>query len=311
VTRHQAPGTREVAKAYLDLTRAHFAIVWPVLALSGLALASTRYGGLSWILAGKVALAALFGFEAGMVLNDIVDRRLDTRDIDPRMTRYWRPFGTRPLAAGTIPLSHALALFALLVLATAAIILTLPWPHSAYVGAIMAASYGLEAFYQLKKRDQRFPVAQLAGRIDLALFPVAGYLALGSPDTTALLLFLVFYPWAEAHLGVNDLADLVNDRARGMKTVPVLYGIDRGVAWIAAFSIVHVAMAIFFLGTTGTLSPLVWAGFLAGFILLADANRRILKERTPEAALGVLPLFHASLLIDAVSLIFGSILLLS
>ncbi|MDD1667694.1 MAG: UbiA family prenyltransferase [Methanomicrobiales archaeon] len=301
----QAPGMREVVKAYLDLTRAHFAIVWPVLALSGLALASTRYGGLSWILAGKVALAALFGFEAGMVLNDIVDRRPDTRDIDPRMTRYWRPFGTRPLAAGTIPPSHALALFALLVLATGAIILTLPWPHSGYVGAIMAASYGLEAFYQLKKRDQRFPVAQLAGRIDLALFPVAGYLALGFPDITALLLFLVFYPWAEAHLGVNDLADVVNDRERGMKTIPVLFGTGGCIAWITLFSLVHVATSLLLLSSLGILAR---AGFLAGFLLLLLANLRITRHRTPEAALGALPLFHGSLFLYAAALILGSVL---
>jgi 4-hydroxybenzoate polyprenyltransferase len=300
-----APGMAEVARAYLDLTRAHFAIVWPVLALSGLALASTQYDGISWLLAGKVALAALFGFEAGMVLNDIVDRQLDTQDIDPRMTRYWRPFGTRPLAAGIIPPSHAIALFAILVIATAGVILTLPYPHSAYVGMIMAASYGLEVFYQLKKRDQRYPVAQLVGRVDLALFPVAGYLALGFPDTTALLLFLVFYPWAEAHLGVNDLADLVNDRVRGMKTIPVLYGIDTGVMWIAVFSLVHAATALLLLLSLGTLAR---AGFAAGFLLIALANLRIARKRTPEAALGVLPLFHASLLIDAVALILGSVL---
>jgi 4-hydroxybenzoate polyprenyltransferase len=299
-----ATGIAEIARAYLDLTRAHFAIVWPVLALSGLALASTRYGGFSWLLAGKVALAALFGFEAGMVLNDIVDRRLDTRDVENGMTRYWRPFGTRPLAAGVIPPSHAIALFAILVLATAGIILTLPWPHMAYVGVIMAASYGLEVFYQLKKRDQRFPVAQLLGRVDLALFPVAGYLALGSPDITAFLLFLVFYPWAEAHLGVNDLADLVNDRARGMKTVPVLYGVDTGVAWVSAFSLVHVGIALVILYTLGTLARI---GFLAGFVLIAVANARIRRTRTPETALGVLPLFHASLFLEAAALILGSV----
>ncbi len=298
----------EVAKAYLDLTRAHFAIVWPILALAGLALASTRYTGLTWLLAAKVALGALFGFEAGMVANDIVDRRPDTRDIDQRMTRYWRPFGTRPLAAGVIPVSHALALFILLVISTIAIILTLPWPHSAYVGAIMAASYGLEVFYQLAKRGQRFPVAQLAGRIDLALFPVAGFLALGFPDTTALLLFLAFYPWAEAHLGVNDLADVVNDRERGMKTIPILFGTEGCIRWISLFSLLHVAMALLLLFSLLPLGIISGAGFLSAFLLLLLANLRITGNRTPEAALGALPLFHGSLLIEAAALILGSVL---
>jgi len=300
-----APVSPGGLKAWLDLTRAHFAIVWPILFLAGLALASTRYPGLDWALAGKAALIGLLGFEAGMVLNDLVDRVPDARDIDPRMTRYWRPFGTRPLVAGTIRPSHATALFIFLVLAATALILTLPYPHSVYVFAIMAASYGLEAFYQLKKRDQRFPVAQLLGRVDLALFPVAGYLVLGSPDTTALLLLLTMYPWAEAHLGVNDLADVVNDRARGMKTIPVLHGIGGCVAWIGAFSLIHAALAIAFLLT---LDPLTRAGFAAGLLLLLLANLQIARKRTPEAALGALPLLHGSLFLYAAALILGSVL---
>jgi 4-hydroxybenzoate polyprenyltransferase len=292
-------------KAYLDLTRAHFAPVWPVLFVSGLALASTRYAGLSWILAGKAALIGLLGFEAGIVLNDIVDRQMDARDIDPRFTRYWRPFGTRPLPLGLIPPSHALTLFIVLVLAATALILTLTFPHSAYVGIIMAASYGLEVFYQLKKRDQAVPLAQLLGRVDLALFPVAGYFVIGSPDTTALLLFLAFYPWAEAHLGVNDLADLVNDRARGMKTIPVLFGMVGCVSWIATFSLVHAGTAMVLLSSLSTISR---AGFAAGFFLLLHANLQISRKRTPESALGVLPLFHGSLILYAGALILGSVL---
>jgi 4-hydroxybenzoate polyprenyltransferase len=299
------PGIAGIAKAYLDLTRAHFALVWPVLFLAGLTLSSTRYPGLTWALAGKAALLGLLGFEAGMVLNDIVDRKPDTRDVDPMFSRYWRPFGTRPLVAGTIPPSHAIALFIVLVLATTGIILTLPSPQSAYVGLIMAASYGFEVFYQLKKRDQRLPFAQLLGRVDLALFPVAGYLVLGSPDAIALLLFLMFYPWAEAHLGVNDLADLVNDRARGMQTIPVLFGIDGCIMWITLFVLVHAATALALLVSLGGITR---AGFAAGFLLLAVANLRIRKLRTPEAALGMLPLFHGSLILYAGALVLGSVL---
>ena len=301
----QTSGIASIARAYIDLTRAHFAIVWPVLFLSGLILASTHSPGLTWTLAGTATLIGLIGFEAGMVLNDIVDRRPDEKDIDPRFSQYWRPFGTRPLHAGLITPSHALALFVGLAIVTIVLILTLPFPHSAYVVTIMLVSYGLEVFYQLEKRDQHLPVAQLLGRVDLALFPVAGYLILGSPDITTLLIFLVFYPWAEAHLGVNDLADLVNDQARGMKTIPILFGIDGCVTWIALFSVVHFFTACILLPF---FRALTWAGFLTGFLLILLANHRILKERTPEAALGALPLFHASLLIYAVALISGSIL---
>jgi 4-hydroxybenzoate polyprenyltransferase len=168
----------------------------------------------------------------------------------------------------------------------------------------MVYSYGMETFYQLKKRRQRFPVAQLLGRTDLALFPVAGYLTLGSPDTMALLIFLFLYPWAEAHLGVNDLADLVNDRVRGMKTVPILLGLQGNIAWIAIFSLIHAGTAFDLLLDLG---PIAWAGCGAGLLLLLLTNLRIAKKRTPEAALGALPLFHASLLIYAGAVILDSV----
>ncbi|MDD1659036.1 MAG: UbiA family prenyltransferase [Methanomicrobiales archaeon] len=297
-------GPAGTLRAYLDLTRAHFAPVWPVVFLSGLALASTRYDGLTWVLAGKAAFIGLLGFEGGIVLNDYVDRKIDIRDIDPRLTRYWRPFGTRPLAGGLIQPGNALVLFAVLALSAGALIATLPFPHSLYVGAIMVYSYGMETFYQLKKRKQRFPVAQFLGRTDLALFPVAGYLTLGSPDIMALLIFLFLYPWAEAHLGVNDLADLVNDRVRGMKTVPILLGLRGTIAWIAIFSLIHAGTAFDLLWHLG---PIAWAGCGAGLLLILLANLRIAKERTPEAALRALPLFHASLLIYAGSLILDSV----
>ncbi|MDD1665101.1 MAG: UbiA family prenyltransferase [Methanomicrobiales archaeon] len=298
-------GQAGILRAYLDLTRAHFAPVWPILFLSGLVLASTRYDGLTWILAGKAALIGLLGFEGGIVLNDYIDRKIDVRDIDPRLTRYWRPFGTRPLAGGVIPPGNALALFAVLALSAGALIATLPFPHSLYVGLIMVYSYGMETFYQLMKRRQRLPVAQLLGRTDLALFPVAGYLALGHPDELALLIFLFLYPWAEAHLGVNDLADLVNDRVRGMKTVPVLLGVQGNIAWIAIFSLIHAGTAF---DLHISLGPIAWAGCGAGLLLLLFANLRIAKEGTPESALRSLPLFHASLLIYAVSLILDSVI---
>jgi 4-hydroxybenzoate polyprenyltransferase len=70
-------------KAYIDLTRAHFFFVWPILFLSGLALAYRDYGGFSWELTVTAALIGLFGFVAGLVLNDYVDRDLDKRTWKP------------------------------------------------------------------------------------------------------------------------------------------------------------------------------------------------------------------------------------
>lgn len=292
-------------KAYVDLTRAHFVLAWPLLFCSGLALAFAGYGGFSWSLTVRAALIGMLGFIAGMVLNDYVDRELDRKDVEfDRLTRYWRPFGLRPIPAGLVSPQRARGLFFALVLLTAALIATLPFPHSLYVLGLMILSYLLEYFYQVQKRDQGFPLSQLVGRLDFALFPIAGYLCWGHPDQLALLYFVAFYPWVIAHLGVNDLVDVHNDHARGMKTVTVLYGRAGTAAWILGFSILHMLLAVPFLRQVGAIAV---GGFLAGFLVLAAANGLIVKQKSPRAALIALPLFHLSLVIYCLSLILDTV----
>ena len=293
---------RGTLAALADLTRAHFFFIWPLLFCSGLALAFANYGGFSWELVGRAALIGLCGFEAGLVLNDYVDREYDRRDINGSLTRYWRPFGERPIPARRLSSRTAFALFLALAGAAAALAITLPAPHNLYVLGIMGYSYLVEYFYQTKKRHQTLPIAQVVGRTDFALFPVAGYLVHANPDVTALLIFLFFYPWALAHLAANDIIDVANDRARGMATIPVLYG-ERGAAfWVAGFSTVHAVTALA-LGIT--LGPVALAGFGVGLALLGAAAALILKE---EAAMRALPLIHASLLVYAATMIAATVL---
>jgi 4-hydroxybenzoate polyprenyltransferase len=143
-------------------------------------------------------------------------------------------------------------------------------------------------------------MAQLLGRTDFALFPVAGYLMVGEPGMTILLYFLFFYPFAEAHLGVNDLIDVENDKARGMRSVTVLYGVDGTARWVLLFTAVHFVTATIFAAYLGWY---VLIGFVIGFALLVIANRAIRKGMTPEATMKVLPFFHVTMLVYSLSLI--------
>jgi 4-hydroxybenzoate polyprenyltransferase len=289
-TGRRRAGARETLKAYLDLTRAHFAPCWPLLFCSGLLLAFQNYGGFSWSLTVRAALLGLLGLEAGMVLNDYIDRDLDKKDVEfDKLTRYWRPFRERPLPSGAIAPGQALRLFAGFVALCLILIVTLPYPNSLYLLILMPLSYALQYFYQVKKRDQRFPVAQLVGRIDVSLFPVAGYLVYGQPDKTVLFYSLFFYPWIMAHLGANDLVDIENDRARGLKSVAVLYGTSGAAYWILAFSSLHLLVTPLFLGELGTIARV---GIVAGLGLLGAANFFIVKDKSPVAGLRALPLFQ-------------------
>lgn len=301
-----SPWMNRTLRAYIDLLRLQFFFAWPLLFCSGFLLAASVYGGFSLPALVNVALIGFFGFEAGFILNDYVDRNYDKKDIEhDKLTKYWRIFGHRPVSEGLISPLNALGLFLLFALITVGLILALPYPNSLYVLAIMLVCYALETFYQVKKRNERTPVAQLAGRIDFALFPVAGYLCAGVPDTTALLYFLFFYPFAMAHLGANDLIDVHNDRARGMNTITTLYH-ERGTAyWILGFTVANVMMALLFMTQLGWIGR---TGILLGLLLLTTANVVILKYQTPDACLKVLPLFHITMLVYAGSIVIDSVL---
>ena len=292
---------KNTLKAYLDLTRLHFFFVWPTLFCAGLFLALQNYAGFSWVLVLQAGLIGLIGFEAGLVLNDIVDSDIDKKEQQSgKLTKYWRVFGKRPISEGLISRRNAIILFFLLVAVTTTLIFTLPDPNSFYVVGIMAVCYCLEVFYQIKKRNQTHPIAQLIGRIDFALFPVAGYLCIGSPDINVLLFALFFYPLAQAHLGVNDLIDVTNDEAKQMKTIPIMYGMKKTTYWILAFSITHFVTALIFLTTLRTVAI---AGFAFGFALLTIGNYIIQKGKTADAGMKALPLFHVTMLIYALSII--------
>lgn len=294
-------------RAYIDLTRLQFFFAWPLLFCSGYLLATTVYGNFAWFDLARVSLIGFFGFEAGLVLNDYIDRDYDKKDIESdKLTKYWRIFRTRPIPAGLISPNHALGLFIGLAAITTVLIVTLPYPHSLIVLLIMIYSYTIEIFYQIEKRQpQQFPFAQLIGRTDFALFPVAGYLCLGNPDLNAFLYFVFFYPFALAHLGVNDLIDVANDRARGLSTIPILYDMPRTTFWIFGFTIIHAMMAFLFMTRLGWIGR---AGIIIGLIILMAANGVILKNRTPEAALKMLPLFHVTMLLYAGSIALDTVL---
>jgi 4-hydroxybenzoate polyprenyltransferase len=294
-------------RAYIDLTRLQFFFAWPLLFCSGYLLATSVYGNFAWFDLGRVCLIGFFGFEAGLILNDYIDREYDKKDIESdKLTKYWRIYRTRPIAAGLISPNQALGLFLGFAAITTALVATLPYPHSLIVLLIMVYCYTIEIFYQIEKRQpQQFPFAQLIGRTDFALFPVAGYLCLGNPDLNAFLYFVFFYPFALAHLGVNDLVDVTNDRARGMSTIPILYDIPRTTCWIAGFTIIHAMMAILFMTRLGWIGR---AGLVTGLILLMAANGVIVKNRTPEAGLKVLPLFHVTMILYAGAIALDSVI---
>ena len=297
---------KEKLKAYIDLTRAHFAPVWPMLFVSGLMLAFRNGGFFSWELLILAIFIGLFGFEAGMVLNDIVDHNIDKKDTEDTLTNYWRPFKERPIPSGKVSLKEAILVFVVLVAITAILILFVPLPNMIYIYIIMVYAYSMEVFYQMVKRKQKFPIAQILGRTDLLLFPIAGYLLIGQFNITIVYYLLFMYPWALAHLGANDLVDLENDQVKELKTIAGLYGVKGNKIWVHAFSVVQlITSAIFVLLDLGGVAIY---GFAISWLLIIFANILIMRGKEPKDWLKALPMFHASLLVYILSIIIQSAL---
>jgi len=248
----------------------------------------------------------LFGFEAGMVLNDIIDHNIDKKDTEDTLTNYWRPFKERPIPSGKVSLREAILVFAILAAIAAILILFVPYPNMIYIYIIMVYAYSMEMFYQMVKRKQKFPIAQILGRTDLLLFPIAGYLLVGQFDITIVYYLLFMYPWALAHLGANDLVDIENDQAKELKTITGLYGIKGNKLWVHVFSAIQLTTsAIFVFFNLGGIAPY---GFALSWLLIIVANIKIMKGKEPKDWLKALPMFHASLLVYILSIIIQSAL---
>ena len=297
---------KEKIKAYIDLTRAHFAPVWPLLFVSGLMLAFRNGGYFSWELLILAVFIGLFGFEAGMVLNDIVDHNIDKKDTVDTLTNYWRPFKERPIPSRKVSFKEAILVFAVLVVITVILILFVPYPNLIYIYIIMAYAYSMEIFYQMVKRKQKFPIAQILGRTDLLLFPIAGYLLFGQFNITIVYYLLFLYPWALAHLGANDIVDIENDKAKDLKTIAGLYGVKGNKIWVHSFSAVHLITSVIFV--LFDLGIVAIYGFAVSWFLIIVANIIIMRGKETKTWLKSLPMFHGSLLIYILSIIIDSAL---
>ena len=89
-----------------------------------------------------------------------------------------------------------------------------------------------------------------------------------------------------------------------MKTVPLLFSMDGAAYWIGGFTAVHIVTAAIFMVKLGWIAR---SGIIAGLVLLLYANSVILKERTPDAALRVLPCFHAAMVLYASGIVLGAL----
>lgn len=147
---------------------------------------------------------------AGCAINDFADRKVDGQ---VERTK------NRPLASGLISAKEALAVFMVLVLASASLLLFLP--IEAFYWSFGALA--LAAVYPFMKRFTHLPQVVLGAAFSWAI-PMA-YVAQGhSPDLSCWLLYGANVLWTVAYDTQYAMTDRPDDLKIGVKSTAILFG---------------------------------------------------------------------------------------
>ncbi|NLA68617.1 MAG: 4-hydroxybenzoate octaprenyltransferase [Gammaproteobacteria bacterium] len=252
-TRPAAPARRERLAQYWKLMRADRPIGWLLL------LWPTWWG--LWLAAGGVPPPwILFVFTAGVwltraagcVINDYADRWLD-----PHVERTRE----RPLATGAVRGREALLLFAVLMLAAFALVLTLDrlTVLMSFVGVFLAATY------PWLKRHTHLPQVYLGMSFGWGI-PMAFAAVQGEVPPIAWLLYATNILWSTAYDTWYAMVDREDDLRVGSKSTAILFGDMDLVIQGVLYALVFAGLAL--VGRQAALGGAYWAGLAVALLLV-------------------------------------------
>ena len=214
-----------------------------------------------WLAAGGVPpLWTLFVFTAGVwltrsagcVINDYADRWLD-----PQVERT----KARPLATGAVSGREALAVFAVLMLAAFALVLTLNrltvW--LSFAGLFLAASY------PYLKRYTYLPQVYLGMAFGWGI-PMAFAAITGGVPQIAWVLYVANIFWATAYDTWYAMVDRDDDLRMGAKSTAILFGDMDLVAQGVLYACMFAALAL--VGRDAGMGTYYWAGLGVAVLLV-------------------------------------------
>ncbi|MBC7989557.1 MAG: 4-hydroxybenzoate octaprenyltransferase [Luteimonas sp.] len=248
------PRWRERLGQYWQLVRGDRPIGWLLL------LWPTWWG--LWIASdGWPPLWTLFVFSAGVwltrsagcVINDYADRWLDPQ---VERTRH------RPLATGAVRGREALLLFAVLMLAAFALVLTTNrlTIYMSLVGVVLAASY------PYLKRYTYLPQVYLGLAFGWGI-PMAFAAVQGTVPPVAWVLYVANIFWATAYDTWYAMVDRDDDLRAGAKSTAILFGDLDLVAQGVLYALFLAALAL--VGQRAGLGAYYWYGLGAALLLVA------------------------------------------
>lgn len=234
---------------YLSFVRFSHTVFALPFALTG-ALLAARHQPITWAQVGWIVLAMVTARSAAMGFNRLVDARFDA--LNPRTAMRELPRGAMSVREAAVFVAVASALFVW-------VSFRLSW----LCGVLSPVALGIVFWYSLAKRYTAFTQAFLG--LAMAVAPVGGWLAAGGRGGwEPWLLGLAIGLWVGGFDVLYACQDLEFDRAQGLRSIPVRYGVPRSLAIARAM---HV-------GTIACMAALAWvvpfgATYLAGVGIVA------------------------------------------
>lgn len=253
---------------YLSFVRIGHTVFALPFALTG-ALLATRDATPSWRSFGWILVCMVAARSAAMGFNRIVDARFDA--LNPRTAM-------RELPRGALSLRQA----SMFVAVAAAAFVAAAFQISPLCGWLSPVALAIVGWYSLAKRFTYYTQAFLG--LAMAVAPVGGWLAAGGGVAwTPWLLGLAIGLWVAGFDIIYACQDEAVDRAQGLKSIPVRFGIAGA---LRMSRVLHVAaiVAMASLALVLPLGPIYLAGVALVAALLAYEQSLVRADDLSRAA---------------------------
>ena len=232
--------------------------------------------------------AAFAGFLAVFALNDLLDEGLDRGRFDH--LRNFEGFdldsalGRHPLATGRI--GHRLG--GLWIASLAGYALVAAWLLNPLSALLFLVAAGLHTIYCRLARVTHLRF--ILNGLMVGVGAMAGWAAMsqGFRPMDMGLLFAWMFTWEIGGRNiVNDFADVDEDTALGIRTVPVVWGATGAALLAFAFLVAAWGLGIALGVVTGLGSVFIASAVLIGLLLLGVPGWRLLRHPTPPVSLAL------------------------
>jgi len=237
---------------YLSFVRFSHSVFALPFALTG-ALLAWRERPFSWVQVGWIVACMVSARSAAMGFNRLVDARFDA--LNPRTAMRELPRGVMSSVEATLFVSVSSAAF-----------LFCAYQLSTLCAILAPVALVIVFWYSLAKRVT--PYTQLFLGLAMAVAPVGGWLAAGGRSgAEPWLLGLAIGTWVGGFDVLYACQDLAFDRAHGLRSIPVRFGVARS---LLISRVMHVITVVCFalLGPVADLGPLYLLGVVGVALLL-------------------------------------------